>query len=331
MENGGKDEKMKRKASVNKHLTVLFFAAFLFQVFLLGYFNLTQLQDHMGYDASSYYLKAIEMAKQGTLFIDNWVDQTTLYFDSSVPMAAFLYTITGNIFFSYGLSNFIVDIGIFAVFYSILSAMKQSNMAKFICLNLIACTYLSPYIDNANGVGYFYSLLSSGSWYGVKVLIILMLLKMTLDIEDGKKNFFFIIVTEIMVFISGISSGWYLEVTIIMPIILFYAIKAIKRNSYKMFFNINTCIMVISSVLVLLGKTVAVTILNFQSKESTMTLIGLTNFWKNLGSIFLGFMELLGVFPYEPSIPALSATGFVYLMCLVIFGFIFFVYSSINF
>ena len=77
--------KLFKRYSVYQYMEIALWCMFIGQVFMLAVFNLTQMQYHMGFDASSYYLKAMEMAKQGTPFIKEWVDQTTLYFDAAVP------------------------------------------------------------------------------------------------------------------------------------------------------------------------------------------------------------------------------------------------------
>ena len=48
------------------------------EVILIGYFNLIKLRYYCEYDSSSYFLKAYEMYRQRTLFISDWVDQTSL-------------------------------------------------------------------------------------------------------------------------------------------------------------------------------------------------------------------------------------------------------------
>lgn len=63
------------------------------EVILIGYFNLIKLRYYCEYDSSSYFLKAYEMYRQRTLFISDWVDQTSLYFDSPVPLAALLMNV----------------------------------------------------------------------------------------------------------------------------------------------------------------------------------------------------------------------------------------------
>ena len=90
---------MLKKNNVEKILTYGLIVLFVGQFFVLCFFNLTQLKYHIGFDVSVNYLKAMEMAKQGTVFIDHWVDVSYLLLESSVPLAAPLFYLTGNIFF----------------------------------------------------------------------------------------------------------------------------------------------------------------------------------------------------------------------------------------
>lgn len=292
---------------------------FLVQTVMLAVFNLTQMQYHMGYDASSFYLKAMEIAKQGTLFLKNWVDQTTLYFDSAVPFAALLYRITGNIFVSYGIVNLVVDLGIFYVFYSILKSMSVSDLSKLVCLNMIACSYLSPGFNNANDIGYFSSVLSSDGAYGLKMLIILMVIKMMFDMEDGNANNLYIFITEALLFVSGVSSGWYLIVTVLAPLLVYYILRMLIHNSFREMRNTRALWLMISILVVMAGKMAAVHIIGFESKDSHMVLTGLTVFWKNLGAIVLGFMQLVGAFPLKADQPALEIRGLLYLAGVIVF------------
>lgn len=301
------------------YLKLVVWALFFVQVLVLGFFNLTQMKYHMGFDASSYYLKAMEMAKQGTLFITDWVEQTTLYFDSSVPLAALLYKITGDIFVSYGIVNFITDIAIFYMFHAILKSLKLSGMARAVCLNMIACAYVTPAFNNANDMSYLSSVLSAADWYGLKVLIILMVIKMILDSEDNKINYRFVVVTELLLFISGVSSGWYLLVTVLLPILVFYIIRVLVRNSYKEVFRRETLLLIIGMILIVTGKVVATKVLGFTSKDSSMELIELNALWKNLGSIILGFMDLVGALPRSAAQQVLTIKGIAYLLGLVVF------------
>ncbi len=292
---------------------------FILQIIMLAIFNLTQIQYHMGYDASSYYLKAMEIAKQGTLLVRDWQEQTTLYWDSSVPIAALLYAVTGNIFVSYGIANCIIVAAIFIVFYQILVLFGLTDIAKLVCLNMVACIYIAPSFLNVNDIGYFSSTLSSGNWYGMKILIILMVIKMALDLDRNTVSRSHIIITEILLLISGISSGWYLLVTVILPLIAYYIMRMFVYNSFKEALNLKTAVLFVSAMFVMIGKMIAVYSLNFTSQDSKMILVGLADFWKNLGSIVLGFMELVSAFPTYSDQSVLTVNGMVYLLGAVVF------------
>lgn len=296
-----------------------FICMFFLQIFVLAIFNLTQMQYHIGYDASSFYLKAMEIGKQHTFFIDHWVGQTNLFFDSPVPLAAIIYSITGNIFISYGIANIVIS-GVFLfIFYIILCAFELSGLSKIVCLNMAVCIYISPSFNNANDLGYVSSMFSSGNWYVLRFIITLMLIKVMIDLEEHRFHGIWLMITEFLMFVSGISGGWYILVTIILPLIVYYVIRMFVNNSYKEIWNMKLLLLVLSGIVVALGKWVAVYQFNFVSKDSNMVLAGLTDFWKNLGSVFLGFMDLISALPHHSDQNALTIEGIIYLMGFFVF------------
>ncbi len=87
-------------------------------------------------------------------------------------------------------------------------------------------------------------------------------------------------------------------------------------------------LLVLGGMLVAFGKWIAVYKLNFISKDSNMVLVGLTDFWKNIGSIVLGFMDLISALPHHSDQNALQIEGIIYLMGFFVFllcviGFVF--------
>lgn len=71
--------------------------------------------------------------------------------------------------------------------------------------------------------------------------------------------------------------------------------------------------MYINLFLAFIGKYIAEHFFHFQSREDIMVLVGLDTFWKNLGSIFLGYFKLLGGMRGDTSVVALSTQGIKYL------------------
>lgn len=288
------------------------------QLLVLGYMNLTQVKYHLGFDASCFYLKALEMAKQGTVFVENWGNQTTLYLDSSVPLAALIYLFTKNIFFSYGFVNCLVILAIMWVLNSILVSLKISKVARVLCLNLVLCPYIKPEFETYNNCDYFSCMLSDAQFYGTKMLIILMVLKMVMDLEDNKKNYGYVFITELLLFISGMSGGWHIVVSVIAPLIVFYLIKMFIRNSFSEFLNRKSLLLILGGMLTAIGKQMTVILFHFESKDSAMTLVGFDEFWENIGSILLGWIDFFGALGYESSQSVFEIRGIIHLLSLAV-------------
>lgn len=308
-----------KRLSIKDLALIIVFLIFCWQIFMLGYINLTQMKYHIGYDSSSFYLKAVQMWEQKTLFVKNWAEQTNLYLDTTAPLAALFYGITGNIFFSYGLANFLCDIAIVGVAYSILKKLKASKMASLTCLNLIICPYFAYTFNNANDIGYASSILTAGNWYGVRMLVILLVIKIVMDFEDKKDNIPYIVCATVLSFLCGLSSGYYILATVLVPVFVFFIIKLFIRNDIKVLFTKSIGFAIFESIVVVAGKIVAGKVLEFSSIDSRMVLVGLSDFWKNIGSIFLGMIKLLGGLEFSSSIQILAKEGISYIFGLCIF------------
>ena len=293
-------------------MKIIFTCIFVAQLLVVFYMNLTQLQYHLGYDATAYYLKAIEAWKQKTLFCNNWSEQTTLFLDSAMPLAALFYGICKNIFIAYGLANNIVISGIILVLYRILKKMDIDNLVCLICMNMVICPYLTASFSNFNDLSYFSSALTSNGGYGVKPLIVLMLLKAVVDFETERINKLFLLVTSVLCFVAGISSGMFILIIGVVPCMVFLIYKVIVENNFRYLKSKQFIYMLINAFFVVAGKTVASKMLGFQAKDSTMVWVGLIDFWKNLGSIILGYLQLLGTLPVYSNVLILTKYGVIY-------------------
>lgn len=292
-----------------KILTVLLFA---YNLLMLGYINLFQIKYHLGYDASAYYLKAFVMWQQKTFFPQLWSEQTTLYLDSAVPLAAILQSLTGNILVSYGLANFIIDLGMVITLVFIMKDLGLSRLVSLFVLNMFLCPYFTMQFNNANDVDWYSSLLTSGCWYGAKIFIMLLVIKTVLSLEKGKKAYALIIITMFMSLVTGISSGYYVFVTVFFPVFVYLFVRVLMKNDWKMLKCKTLYYAIVNSAIIVLGKQIAVRVIGFTSKDSNMVLTGLNDFWKNLGSIFLGFVQLVGGMHMGSDVQALTLDGITY-------------------
>ena len=225
-----------KKADIALYVLYVLFA---FQIIELLYINLTQMKYHIGYDASVFYLRALEVKKQGKLFLDNFVYQTSFFMDSPVPLAALLLNLTGeDVFVAYGLSNLVIVFITLYLMFSILKLGNISDVAIFIALNIYLCPHLSPLFNNANDLGYFSTLLTSDAAYSVRLLLVLVFIKNFISIRKSKtikdlKIILFSILTLVCFFLQGVSTGYHLLAVVIFPCFMFGAIELIYENDFK--------------------------------------------------------------------------------------------------
>ncbi len=296
--------------SVLKCLLTIFFIA---QIFLVCYINLTQMKYHIGYDASTFYLRAFEMWKQGKVFNpQNFVHQTTFFFDSPAPIAAFLMNFFHNIFLSYGIANLLVDFLLIFFLYKTSKSLNISNLGILMILNIFLSPHVPVFFNNGNDLGYVSSILTSMGCYSVKLLIGLIFVYSFLFVRQNSvsiRDFSLICSINCALFyLQGISSGFYLLLIILLPMIFFVATEFFIDNSIKIFKKeyllIYFCI-----VVSLLGKITAIKVFHFTSKDTNQVWCGLLDFWKNVGSILLGFFELLAALPYGSNVKILTRIG----------------------
>ena len=294
---------------INPIVAILVLVAVL-QFAVICYFNLTQLQQHIGYDTSTYYYTAIEMWEQKSLILSEWEYQTTLNIDSTAPLAAVLYGITGDIFNAYGMANIIITVIFILVLNAFLKKFPISTMSRVIGINLSLVLHFALHYNNANSLYYGDVLFIQNAAYNVKTILALWLLIIAMDLNEGKKNIPSIIGGVIMCGVSGFSSGYWILATVVLPLFLLQLTKMILDQDWKGWWKSRlNCFILASIAASLVGKMAVGVFLNYESKESLMTLISIEKFWKNLGSIWQGYLDLLTALPQDSGIEALTFDG----------------------
>ena len=286
------------------------------EVILIGYFNLIKLRYYCEYDSSSYFLKAYEMYRQRTLFISDWVDQTSLYFDSPVPLAALLMNVFHNIFPSYGIANCMITAANIYLFHRILKDLDFPEMSRLVALAFFLCPYLTTPFDIVNDLGYYSCLFVSAGFYSVKILISLMyLLSMERLLHSGRKNAWMLL-TVIGLFVSGMSSGYHLAMYAVIPgcvYAVWYFWTNRERKDYFSTILYNAACM----AALVIGKLVQSHALQYKSREDVIAWIGLEDLWDNFISILLGNLLGINALPRESNVTALSAEGIAVVLGLL--------------
>jgi len=317
-------KKQLKRVRAEEVFSVLFSLCFLLQFAFLSYDCLFMTKSHLGYDAGASLLKASEMAKQKTLFIRDYLETTTLQFDSPVPLAAFFHLFIKDLFLAYGIAHWILDILFFVLFYFTMKSLKFSRLACVAALNMVSMGFLDIMFNNTNDLGYYSCMFANFGISIVKMGIILMVIKTVADLKDGEKpkrsGLIFIIATEIMLFISAVSSGFYLAVTILLPLLVLLVVMVCVRNDLTITGKPLALFLYVSVAVTVLGKLIQVYVIGFSSRDSGMELITVQDFWKNLSSIWLGFLQLTGALPDSSSggVSVFSRNGIDYVLSLIV-------------
>ena len=170
--------------------------------------------------------------------------------------------------------------------HSIMETLGYSRTAQLICANMFVCPYLGGDFNNAYYLMWFDCVLCEAQFYGGRILVILMLIKLALDCERGKERKIYIFLTELLVFWVALSAGLYMIVTIIAPLLLYCVWKMFVYGEYSFAYNKNKHLfwLIVAFVLTLIGRYVQARYLGFSSNEGDINLIGVNEFWYNLGT-----------------------------------------------
>ena len=263
----------------------------------------------MGADSSWAFLKASLMWKEGSIVSDAWVDQTSTFLDSSTLLAALLYGIFGNLFVAYGIANIIVLILILVSMSSLLQKIGVNSLSRFFAINLVICPYLTEgFFLHINDLGYFSNTLGGPQFYGLRVLIVLLIIREYIVTSKTRKMDIVGYITFPLCVLAGLSSGFYIIAMIILPYMLYEVFKTFRDNNIRILFKFEAIYSYICLVCVLLGKVFASRVLHINISDNK-TWIPLISFFDSIAAPFLGFLKLLGVLPldsYEISVATME-------------------------
>ena len=291
-------------------LLVLFVAQFA----VICFFNLTQIKNHIGVDASWNMVKAALVWKEKALFHPMWVDTTSLSLDNSLIIAAPLYGLTGNLTMSFGIANLLTLFLIFICVWRILMRLRMRFSARMIVMNLIVCPYLVSgfalendpgYIHRVlsttfvvvNDLGYFSTVLGGAAFYGWRVLIALMIVLVFLKITQDHRMGIAGVVTLALCAWSAVSSGIYLIVMVFAPYLLYEMEVAMIRNDRKQLVQKETVFAAAGSLCTLAGACYTHFVLRFDTISVSRSWTAFQNLGKNFEASFLGFVKLIQALP----------------------------------
>lgn len=267
-------------------------------------------------DMAMLYVHTIEMWRNKTLLIPDWMYLTSLELDCPALFAALFFGITGNIYLAYGLSHMCI-LGIFAWTFFRIFRGRGNAMYPLLCLNLITIPYGIGQLD------YFNMTFFNGGQYAIKILLPLMLISILLELKEkwNVRKILFAVLYFLLLFISSLSSGIYVFACGVFPVFVGYVVWAIcgKEKLERMFIGCGILNLAVVGVGFLLNKGFVADASN--ARGMNMTLCSIWDIKDNVSNCFWGIFELFKGVTYNDATAVMSYHGINILlrMAFVIF------------
>lgn len=299
------------KTWIKEHwLEILLCVGIVIQIGALAVFNLTRLPYESNYDSSCAYAQIVEMWRQKRILLKDWAYQTTLGIDSPVLLGVLFYGITKNAFTAFGLANIVTVIVYAFLFYDIL---KQADVKKN--MRLLAVLFLlSPY--STGQLGYMPMLFTSAGSYAYKLLVPLLLIDILVRMHKGqeiKKYWYLILFATFFVFDTAVSSGEYILLCAVLPLIGYEILHVLIGNDIKQIFNKRLGFLILESAIYVVGIKVGRRTGIIESVGSQMMLTKAKHFPSVIAKCLTGIFQLFGGIPDYEDIPVTQTYGMMYL------------------
>lgn len=299
------------KTWIKEHwLEILLCVGIVIQIEALAVFNLTRLPYESNYDSSCAYAQIVEMWRQKRILLKDWAYQTTLGIDSPVLLGALFYGITKNAFTAFGLANIVTVIVYACLFYDIL---KQADVKKN--MRLLAVLFLlTPY--STGQLGYMPMLFTSAGSYAYKLLVPLLLIDILVRMHKGqeiKKYWYLILFATFFVFDTAVSSGEYILLCAVLPLIGYEILHVLIGNDIKQIFNKRLGFLILESAIYVVGIKVGRRTGIIESVGSQMMLTKAKHFPSVIAKCLTGIFQLFGGIPDYEDIPVTQTYGMMYL------------------
>lgn len=255
-------------------------------------------------DMAMLYVHTIEMWKNKTLLIPDWMYLTSLELDCPALFATLFFGITGNIYLAYGLSHMCI-LGIFAwTFFRIFRGWGNA-LYPLLCLNLITIPYGIGQLD------YFNMTFFNGGQYAIKVLLPLMLVSILLNgkVKWDVKGILYAALYFILLFVSGLSSGIYVFACGIFPVFMGFFVWSLynRQRLGRFFVGCGVLNLAVVAVGLLMNKFFLAGASN--ARGMNMTLCSIWDIKDNITNCFWGIFELFEAVTYNDATAVMSYHG----------------------
>lgn len=283
------------------------------EILFLVYMNFFHIQDGVDQDFAKLIRHVVEMGRNRTLFLDNWSYLTTGEQDCAAILAVFFYLITGKVYFSYALAN-VCDIFIWlGITGCLLRTIGLSAKMRFMLYGLLFTAYDFGMLQYTNMLFY------GGGQYTYKAMVPILLITILICRQECKSvTRFLVIVYFFLLFLCSISSGVYVFICGVVPVLILFWVLLVGRDDGKEQHRHWSLMAAGSIIAVLLGLGIC----KFYSIQPNSASMSLSAFDHNMTDRFMECLNsLVALFhPRYESTPAVSIKGVVECVgwCLVL-------------
>ena len=229
------------------------------------YINLFPVNSFIDHDYAKLVRHMIEIANHHSYLLRDWNYITTGEFDCSLLLAVPIYMLTHSTTLSFGIAN-IINIIIWAwIVWTLLSYIDIDTNIKLLVLILIYAIYDYGMLSYTNMMFF------CGGQYVYKALLPILLITLFITSKNRRNKanaIVFTILYFLLLLISAISSGVYVFICGIAPIIVCQIVFAIREKKIERY----NLIMSIASVIITLGGIVLCKILDVEPDSSSMVI-----------------------------------------------------------
>jgi len=297
-----------------KSIEWLFFGILAFQLVIWAYLNLCKVPQAMDDDLAKLMRHAIEMWKNRTFFIKDWVYFTTGEQDCAAFLGMLFYTFTHDICLAFGMAN-IVNIALFAWTVHILLCNAQvPRIYRLLALILVLIPYSFGQLNYNNMLFY------AGAQYIYKVLLPLMYVAVLyLPIEKRKKpaSIALLIIFFVLLWVNALSSGIYVLACGFLPVMVCGITKWLARTKEERRGSLFCIGVSLCSVLVFLSGTMIAERNGLDAKGNSLFLMQSGVMMDGIRNFFRSFLMVLDILPWW-DVSALSVAGLSYVFKVLI-------------
>ena len=289
----------------------------LFQYIAVVIFNFMYTDNSVDSDTAKLLRHAVEMSRNHTLNIPDWLHTTTMEWDTAALLAAPFYTFTHNIYIAAAIANTIITLLFICLIIRLFDRFELSVRTA-----LKACmVFLIPYAFGM--LDYFNLLMFGGAQYVFRVMIPILLIIVIRTPEHkriGVENILLCIFALLLIVISSISSGLYIVVSCVLPVLVVVILDTLMSGDFRKYDLYQYIVCVAALITSVVGAVISIHI-GEATFGNSMKLLR----WYDLRYYFQcfaeGYFRLMGAMPgavQDESVAVFSLRGFAFLFKLAI-------------